>query len=342
MNHKILVADDSPTVRNVTEPLLRKHGYEVLFADDGAKALEIAKANKPDLIFLDDALSILNGEEVCKELKQNGSLKDIPVVMLLSKDEREKKQELRLIGADAFITKPFNPREILDHVERLLEKEKAFPSEDKRKTTDDLPPEEDQKLDEKETQQTAPSGGEKKSEDILDIVETSDLMESFEPSAQTSGGKVIHGFDWFMSELKKEAAKDEKAKSHPKEKSILSEEKISGKQADLREESKIYEIDEHEKGFEDFLKELKQEVEEVDKEKSTLVKPSAREEISQSRFDPLFSDLRERISERVAKEVAKKITPEFLEKIIREEMAKLGKDSSRRSILREKLLPSKK
>ena len=328
MNHKILVADDSPTVRSVAESLLRKHGYEVLFADDGAKALGMAKANKPDLIFLDESLSVLNGGQVCKELKQNGSLKDIPVVMLLSRDEIEKKQELRLIGADAFITKPFNPREILDHVERLLPKEKTFPSEDERKTTDDLPLGEDQKLDEKETQQTAPSVQKEKPEDILDIVKTSDLMESFEPSAQTSGGKVIHGFDWFMSELKKEAAEDEKAKSHPEKKPILSEQKISDKKPDSKKESKIYEIDEHEKGFEDFLKKLKREVEETDEEKSTQVKPSTSEEISRSQFDQLLSDLKEKISERVAEEVAKKISPEFLEKIIREEMAKMGKNSS--------------
>lgn len=321
MNHKILVADDSPTVRNVTESLLRKHGYEVLLADDGAKALGVAKANKPDLIFLNDSMSILNGEQVLRELKQNKSLKDIPVVMLLSGDKTDKEKELKQIGADAFITKPFNPREILDHVRRLLEKEKTFPSEDERKATKDLPPGEDQKSDEKETQKTAPSVQKEKSEDILDIVATSDLVEGFESSA--SDEEKAHGFDWFMSELKRETQEDEKTNSHPEKKPILSEEKISGKQADLREENKIYEIDEHEKGYEDFLKKLKKEVEETDK-----VKSSATDEFSQSGFDKLFSDLKEKISERVAKEVTKKISPEFLEKIIREEIAKLGKDSS--------------
>ncbi|MCK4224073.1 MAG: response regulator [candidate division Zixibacteria bacterium] len=325
MNHKILVADDSLTVRNLAESLLRKHGYEILFADDGAKALEVAKANKPDLILLDDSLSVLSGGQVCRELKQNGSLKDIPVIMLLSEDEIEKKQELRLIGADAFITKPFDPREILDQVERLLPKEKTPPSEDERKTTKDLR-EEDKKSDEKKTQKTVPAMREKKSEDILDIVETSDLMESLEPL--DSDEKKAHGFEWFMSELKKETREDQKANSHPEKKPILSEQKISDGKADLKKESKIYEIDEHERGYEDFLKELKQEVEEPDKEKSTAVKPSLVKGISRSEFDQLFSDLKEKISERVAKEVAEKITPEFLERIIREGMAKLGKDSS--------------
>jgi twitching motility two-component system response regulator PilG len=209
MNHKILVADNSPTVRNIAESLLRKHGYEVLLADDGVKALKVAKANQPDLIFLDDSLAILNGGQIYKELKQNKNLKDVPVVMLLSGDEIERKKELRLIGADVFITKPFNPREILDHVERLLGREKTFPSEDERKLTEDLPTQEDDTLDEKETQKTAPSVQKEKSEDILDIVATSDLVESFEPSA--SDEERAHGFDWFMSELKRETQKDKKA-----------------------------------------------------------------------------------------------------------------------------------
>ncbi len=326
MNHKILVADDSPTVRNVAESLLRKRGYEVILADDGAKALGIAKTHKPDLIFLDDSMSIMNGEQVCREIRQDKNLKDIPVIMLLSGDGIEKKQDLKQIGADAFITKPFNPKEILDHAERLLQKEKTFPSEDERKTIKDLPPGEDEKSDKKETEKAAPPKEKKESEDILDIVETSDLMESLEASNQASDGEVAHGFDWFMTELKRETLKkDKKADSHPEEKPILSEQEILDKKTDHKKESKIYEIDEHEKGYEDFLRDLKRELEETDKEKSTLVRPSATENISRPGFDQLFSDLKEKISERIAQEVAKKMTPEFLEKIIRDEMAKLRK-----------------
>jgi len=326
MNHTILVADDSPTIRNVAESLLRKHGYEVILADDGAEALGIAKTHKPDLMFLGDSMSIMNGEQVCREIRQDKNLKDIPVIMLLSGDEIVKKQELKQIGADAFITKPFNPKEILDHAERLLQKEKTFPSDDERETIKDLPPGEDEKSDKKETEKAAPPKEKKESEDILDIVETSDLMESLEALNQTSDGEVAHGFDWFMTELKKETLKkDKKADSRPEEKPSPSEQEILDEKTDHKKESKIYEIDEHEKGYEDFLRDLKRELEETDKEKSTLVRPSATEDISRSGFDQLFSDLKERISERIAQEVAEKITPEFLEKIIRDEMAKLGK-----------------
>jgi two-component system response regulator VicR len=69
MSKKILVADDSPTVRKVTESLLKKQGYEVLCAEDGASALSLAKTNKPDLIFLDDSLSILDSLSVCEDRK---------------------------------------------------------------------------------------------------------------------------------------------------------------------------------------------------------------------------------------------------------------------------------
>jgi len=323
MSHKILVADGSPTVRNVAESLLRKRGYEVILVDDGAKALSIAKTDKPDFIFLDNSMSVLNGDQVLRELKQNRKLKNVPVIMLLSEDEMERKQELKQVGVDAFIIKPFNPKDILDHVKGLLEKETSLPPEDEIKATEKLPFGEDEKSEEKETEKTAPPKGKKKSEDTLNIVETSELMESFEASDQASDEEEAHGFDWFMYELKKETPKHEKADTHLERKPIVSEQEIPDKKTDQKQESKIYKIDEHEKGYEDFLKDLKRELKEPDKEKSILVKPPATEEVSRSGFDHLISDLKEKISERVAQEVAKKITPEFLENIIREEIAKL-------------------
>jgi CheY-like chemotaxis protein len=319
MPKKILVADDSPTVRNVMESLLRKHGYEVFFAEDGAKTLEVAQARKPDLIFLDDSLSVVNSNQVCEKLKRIESLKDIPIVIYLPVDEKEREQELKQAGADAFIGKPFNPKEILDYVKSVFRPEKIFSSEDEQRITEDLPPREDDALPKKETQK-ASSIQKEKSKDNLDIVETSDLLEEIDPSA--SGEKVVHGFDWFMSELKKEA-KGEKTSSHPAKKPV-----ISGKVPKHKKENKVYKIDEDQKGYEDFLKELKQEVEEPGEEKSISVKSLTTEDINWSQLALQFLDLKEKISQRVAKEVAKKISPEFLEKVIREEMSKISKDSS--------------
>lgn len=320
MPKKILVADDSPTVRNVMESLLRKHGYEVIFAEDGAKTLEVAQAQKPDLIFLDDSLSVVNSNQVCEELKRSESLKDIPIVIYLPVDEKEREQELRRAGADAFIGKPFNPKEILDYVKRVFRSEKIFSSEDKERLTEDLPSREDDTLPDKESPKTYSSIPKEKSKDNLDIVETSDLLEEIYPSA--SGEKVVHGFDWFMSELKKEA-KGEKTSSHPAKKPV-----ISGKESGHKTENKIYKIDEDQRGFEDFLKELKQEVEEPGEEEAISVKPSIAEDINWSQLALQFLDLKEKISQRIAKEVAKKISPEFLEKVIREEMSKISKDLS--------------
>ena len=308
-NLKILVADSSPTIRNIIESLLRKHGYEVFLAEDGAKALGIAKLDKPNLILLDNSLPVLSGEQVCQELKQSMSLKDMPVIMLLSKDEIKKEQELRLIGADAFIVKPFSPKEILEQVKNLLLKKEASPSGEIGGTVKDLltlPPagsstEKADASEEKVDQKTVPPINNKKIDERLDIIEPSDLMENFELSIPASEQGAIHGFQWFLSELQKETQEDEKTDSHPQKKPILSEKKIPEKSAGPIA---------------------------WDGEKSPLLKHSGGEKISQSEFDQLFSDLKERLSKKIAQEVAKKITPEFLEKIIREEMAKLVKHVS--------------
>ncbi len=328
MPEKILVADESPTVRNVAESLLRRHDYMVLLADDGAKALQMAKTHQPNLIFLDDSLSVPEGEGVYVKLKDEAELKDVPVVMLLSGAGKDSQQKLKQTGADGFITKPFNPAEIMDQVERLLHKERTFPSEDDRRTGKEHAPGEEEVLKEKEIRKTAVPVGKKKSEDILDIVETGDLLDDLDPSASAADQESAHGFDWFLQELKKEAQEDEKATSSAKAKPGLSEDEISGEGVELQKESRIYELSEHEKGYEDFVKDLKLESEQPDKEKVTEPKPVDKNKINLSQFDKLFSDLKERISEKIAREVTRKISPEFLEKIIREELAEIRKELS--------------
>lgn len=340
MPKKILVADDSPTIRNVAESLLRKHGYEVLLAEDGANALGIAKLEKPDLIFLDNSMPVLSGEEVCRELKQEDSLRDVPVIMLLSKDETKKEQELRLVGADAFIVKPFSPGEILDQVKNLLQMETAHPSKKMGKTspslvgstTQDLVDRKANASDEKDINKTSSSIKKVKPESGLEIIETSDLMENFELAIPASEG-IGHGFEWFLSELQKEAQEDEKADSFPEKKPIYPEKKSQGKslgltaEEDFKKKSKIYDIDGQEKKCEELAKDMKWELEQPSKEKTTKVKPATKIEINPSQFDQLLSDLKERISERITQEVTKKISPEFLEKIIREEISKFAKES---------------
>jgi DNA-binding response OmpR family regulator len=313
-NYKILVADSSPTIRNIIESLLRKHGYEVLLAEDGAKALEIARLDKPNLILLDNSLPVLSGEQMCKELKQSMSLKDMPVIMLLSKDEIKKEQELKLIGADAFMVKPFSPKEILEQVKNLLLKKEKSPSGEIGGADKDFlapppagfPTEKADASEEKVTQKTAPHIKDKKADDRLDIIEASDLMENFELSTPASE-ESVHGFQWFLSELQKDTHEDEKTDILPQKKPVSSEKKILDKSAGPIK---------------------------WNGEKSPFLKHSTSEKISsklspadRSEFDQLFSDLKEKISEKIAQEVSKKISREFLEKIIKEEMSKLRKES---------------
>jgi DNA-binding response OmpR family regulator len=288
----------------------------------------MAKTEKPDLIFLGDSLSLPDGEEVCRELKQNSDLKDVPVVMILSGDQKELEPDLRRTGADGFITRPFDPSEIVGRVRGLFEKDETPPAGEEPKADKDLPSGKDDRPDEREIRETAPEKGEMKSEDALNIVDTSDLVDGPDPSSPATDEEVAHGFDWFLHELRKEAQEDEKADSHVDEKLSPSEDKISVEGAESKKETQIYEIGEHEKGYEEFLRDLKLDLEEPDKKEAPRAGPSAAGAIGRSRFDQLLSDLKDKISERVAQELTKKITPEFLERIIREEMTKLAKESS--------------
>jgi len=328
MPKKILVADDSPTIRNVADSLLRKHGYETLLAENGAKALSMAKSEKPDLLFLDSSIPVLSAEQVLTELKQMSDLKDLPVVMILTAQEKGTEQNLRQIGAQAFITRPFDPREILDHVESLLDEEGASPAADKKRAEEHIPPEKGDTSMEKEAPKGAPDSEDAESEDSLSFVQTSDLVEGFDPSAPASDEEVAHGFDWFLHELKKEAHNEEKTGPPSGKRASPPEKKVSDEKIEPQAESKVYEISENEKGFEEFVKDLKLDLGEPEIRQSSREQPSASGEMSASESDQLLSDLKERIAERVAQEVAKKISPEFLEKVIREELARVRGVSS--------------
>ncbi len=340
MGKKILVADDSPTVRKVTESLLKKQGYEVLCAEDGASALSLAKINKPDLIFLDDSLPILDGLSVCEELKGNDQLKDIPVIMLLDKPWTE--EESRRAGVDAFLVKPFNPKDILESVEKFLKKEDTrLPAQnsslrdkrdvrhERKKSKSELVPGDEKSSKEKTEVSSALSKKEEKTDESLDIIETSDFLESLESPPSDSDAKEPHGFEWFMWELKKETEEAEKvdfgAQQESKEK-INSAETTSFAHEDLRKKdedvkkAKVYQIDEDQEGYEDFVNEIKGKLEESE------VKKSFDQKIPPINYDEMIQALIEKISTKIAQEVAKKIDPEILERTLRDEVKKLRKE----------------
>jgi twitching motility two-component system response regulator PilG len=116
---KILVIDDSNTIRKTAETLLSRAGYQVTTAVDGFESLAKIADDPPDLIFVDIMMPRLDGYQTCALVKNNRRYQHIPVVMLSSKDGLFDKARGRIVGADAYLTKPFSRQEILDVVARI-------------------------------------------------------------------------------------------------------------------------------------------------------------------------------------------------------------------------------
>lgn len=113
---KVLVVDDSGTIRKTAEAILSKEGYTVATADDGFKALSQVMAIKPDIIFLDIMMPRLDGYQVCSVIKSNEAFLKTPVIMLSSKDSVFDKARGRIAGSEFFMTKPFSRVELLDAI----------------------------------------------------------------------------------------------------------------------------------------------------------------------------------------------------------------------------------
>ncbi len=120
MRRSILVVDDSPTERRLIANPLRQKGYQVSTANDGEEALERAKGEMPDLIVLDVVMPKKNGFQVCRKLKMSPGTKNIKIVMLTSKDQETDRFWGLRQGADAYLTKPFAEKMLLETVADLL------------------------------------------------------------------------------------------------------------------------------------------------------------------------------------------------------------------------------
>ncbi len=116
---KIMVIDDSNTIRKTAETLLVRAGCEVITAVDGFDSLAKIADAPPDLIFVDIMMPRLDGYQTCALIKNNRRFRHIPVVMLSSKDGLFDKARGRIVGADAYLTKPFSRQELMDVVERM-------------------------------------------------------------------------------------------------------------------------------------------------------------------------------------------------------------------------------
>jgi len=113
---KILVIDDSKTIRRTAETLLAKEGCEVFTAVDGFDALSKIADHNPDIIFVDIMMPRLDGYQTCSLIKHNEVFKDTPVVMLSSKDGLFDRARGRLVGSEQYLTKPFTKDELLGAV----------------------------------------------------------------------------------------------------------------------------------------------------------------------------------------------------------------------------------
>jgi len=126
ISKKILVVDDEKKIVDILKAYLEREGYRVTAAYDGPGALESIRKNSPDLIVLDLMLPGISGWDVCKELRRDSN---IPVIMLTARDETAEKIIGLELGADDYITKPFDPKEVVSRVKAVLRRsECAQPS----------------------------------------------------------------------------------------------------------------------------------------------------------------------------------------------------------------------
>jgi len=119
-NKTILIADDEPYLIRSLSYVLQREGYHVESAVDGQEAMSKIETLRPDLVFLDLMLPRLDGFQICRRIKERPDLRSIYVIILTAKGQQEDRQKGFQAGADAFMTKPFSPKEIIDKLRQIL------------------------------------------------------------------------------------------------------------------------------------------------------------------------------------------------------------------------------
>lgn len=113
---KVMVIDDSKTIRRTAETLLKRVGCEVITAVDGFDALAKIADTRPDIIFVDIMMPRLDGYQTCALIKNNSAFRGTPVIMLSSKDGLFDKAKGRIVGSDQYLTKPFSKEELINAI----------------------------------------------------------------------------------------------------------------------------------------------------------------------------------------------------------------------------------
>ncbi|MGB5497860.1 MAG: response regulator [Maribacter sp.] len=123
MNKKLLIVDDEPHIRMLIEQTLEDledEGVELLLAENGEQALQIIEKEKPNLVFLDVMMPKMNGMEVCQKVKKELNLSEVYIILLTAKGQEVDRQKGLDMGADRYMTKPFDPDEMLAIAEEIL------------------------------------------------------------------------------------------------------------------------------------------------------------------------------------------------------------------------------
>ncbi len=122
---RVLVIDDSKTIRRTAETLLAKEGCSVMVAVDGFEALAMISDHQPQIVFVDIMMPRLDGYQTCALIKNNQQFKNTPVIMLSSKDGLFDKARGRVVGAEQYLTKPFTRDELLSAISQFVSKVKV-------------------------------------------------------------------------------------------------------------------------------------------------------------------------------------------------------------------------
>ena len=117
---KVMVIDDSKTIRRTAETLLKREGYEVVTATDGYESLAKIADERPDIIFIDIMMPRLDGYQTCALIKNNREFRNTPVIMLSSKDGLFDKARGRIVGSEQYLTKPFTKDDLLGAIRRYV------------------------------------------------------------------------------------------------------------------------------------------------------------------------------------------------------------------------------
>ena len=121
MKKRILVVEDQEDNRQILRDLLANAGYEMIEAEDGSKAIELAASHRPDLILMDIQLPLVDGYEATRRLKADPSLMNIPIIVVTSYALSGDEEKARQAGCDAYVAKPYSPRALLAKIREYVQ-----------------------------------------------------------------------------------------------------------------------------------------------------------------------------------------------------------------------------